>query len=68
MPGYVSNILSRFQHGAPNHPQHTPSRYVTPVYGTKTQYAARDQTPPLAAKHCLNIQKSQDPFCITPEQ
>jgi hypothetical protein len=31
MPGYVSNVLSRFQHDASTHPQHTPSRYVTPV-------------------------------------
>jgi hypothetical protein len=31
MPGYVSNVLSKFQHDSPKHPQHTPSRYVTPV-------------------------------------
>jgi hypothetical protein len=36
MPGYVSNVLSKFKHDAPKHPQHTPSRYVTPVYGAKT--------------------------------
>jgi hypothetical protein len=36
MPGYVSNVLRKFQRDAPKHPQHTPSRYVTPVYGTKT--------------------------------
>jgi hypothetical protein len=29
MPGYVSNILRKFQHDAPNHPQHTPSKYGT---------------------------------------
>jgi hypothetical protein len=23
MPGYVSNVLSKFQHDVPNHPQHT---------------------------------------------
>jgi hypothetical protein len=40
-----------------NYPQHTPSRYVTPVYGTKTQYAAKDETPPLTVKKCLTIQK-----------
>jgi hypothetical protein len=57
MPGYVSNILSKFQHDAPKHPQHTPSRYVTPVYGTKTQYATRDETPPLTAERCITIQK-----------
>jgi hypothetical protein len=57
MPGYVSNVLSKFQHDAPKHPQHTPSKYITPVYGAKTQYATQDDTPPLTAKQCLNIQK-----------
>jgi hypothetical protein len=56
MPGYVSNVLSKFQHDAPKHPQHTPSRYVTPVYGAKTQYATKDKTPTLTAKQCLTIQ------------
>jgi hypothetical protein len=57
MPGYVSNVLSKFQHDAPKHPQHTSSRYVMPVYGAKTQYATRDETPPLTSKQCYNIQK-----------
>jgi hypothetical protein len=57
MPDYVSNVLSKFQHDAPKHPQHTPSTYVTPVYGAKTQYATQDEALPLAEKHCLNIQK-----------
>jgi hypothetical protein len=57
MPGYISNILSKFQHDTPKHPQHTPSRYVTPVYGAKTQYATKDETPPLTATQCLTIQK-----------
>jgi hypothetical protein len=57
MPRYVSNTLSKFQHDAPKHPQHTPSRYVTPVYGAKTQYALKDETPSLTAKQCLTIQK-----------
>jgi hypothetical protein len=35
MPGCVSNVLSKFQHDTPKHPQHTPSRYVTPVYSAK---------------------------------
>jgi hypothetical protein len=55
MPGYVSNVLSKFQHDALKHPQHTPSRYVTPVYGAKTQYATKDETPPLTAQQCLTI-------------
>jgi hypothetical protein len=57
MPGYVSNVLSKFQHDAPKHPQHTPSRYVTPVYGAKTQYSTKDETPPLTDQQCLTIQK-----------
>jgi hypothetical protein len=57
MPGYVSNILSKFQHASPKHPQHTPSRYATPVYGAKNQYATKDETPPLTAQQCLTIQK-----------
>jgi hypothetical protein len=58
MPEYVSNILSKFKHDSPKHPQHTPSRYITPVYGAKTQYTTRDETPPLTAQQCLTIQKS----------
>jgi hypothetical protein len=57
MPGYVSNILSKFQHDSPKHPQHTLSRYITPVYGAKTQYATTDETPPLTAQQCITIQK-----------
>jgi hypothetical protein len=57
MPGYVSNALSKFQHDATKHPEHTPSRYITPVYGAKTQYATKDETPPLTAKQCITIQK-----------
>jgi hypothetical protein len=57
MHGYVSNVLSKFQHDAPKHPQHTPSRYVTPVYGAKTQYAMKDETLPLTTQQCLTIQK-----------
>jgi hypothetical protein len=57
MPGYVLNVLSKFKHDAPQHPQHTPSIYDTPVYGAKSQYATKDNTLPLAAKQCLNIQK-----------
>jgi hypothetical protein len=57
MTGYVSTVLSKFQHNAPKHPQHTPSRYVTPVYGAKTQYATEDDTPPLMAQQCLTIHR-----------
>jgi hypothetical protein len=42
MPGYVTNVLNKFQHDTPQHPQHTPSKYVTPIYDANTQYATRD--------------------------
>jgi hypothetical protein len=44
IPGYVANFLSKFQHDTPKQPKHTPSQYVTPVYGAKTQYATQDET------------------------
>jgi hypothetical protein len=56
MPGYVTKVLNKFQHDAPKHPQHTPSKYVPPIYVAKTQYTTRDETPPLSAKQCTNIQ------------
>jgi hypothetical protein len=57
MPGYVATVLNKFQHDNPRNLQHTPSKYLTPVYGAKTQYATRDDTPLLSAKQCTNIQK-----------
>jgi hypothetical protein len=57
MPGYVNNVLNKFQHDNPKTPQHTPSKYVTPVYGAKMQYATQDETPLLSAKQCTTIQK-----------
>jgi hypothetical protein len=57
MPGYVNNVLNKFQHDNPKTPQHTPSKYVTPVYGAKMQYTTRDETPLLSAKQCTTIQK-----------
>jgi hypothetical protein len=57
MSGYATNVLNKFQDDTPKYPQHTPSKYVTTIYGAKTQYATRDETPLLSAKQCNNIQK-----------
>jgi hypothetical protein len=57
MPGYVANVLNEFQHAPPKQPLDTPSKYITPSYGAKTQYATRDETPLLSAKQCTNIKK-----------
>jgi hypothetical protein len=56
LPGYVTNVLNKFQHYAPKHPQHTPSKYVTPIYFAKTQYDTRGGTPLLSAKQRTHIQ------------
>jgi hypothetical protein len=40
----------------PQNIHNTPSKYITPVYGAKTQYTMQDETP-LTAKQCLHIQK-----------
>jgi hypothetical protein len=63
------NVLSKFQHDAPNHPHYTPSRYVTPVYGAKTQYTTKDETPLLTAQQCLTIMyyaRAVDPTVLMP--
>jgi hypothetical protein len=57
MPGYIANVLNKFQHDAPRTPQHTPSKYITPVYGAKMQFSTQDNSPPLTAKQCTEIQK-----------
>jgi hypothetical protein len=57
MPGYVNNFLNKLQHDNPKTPHYTPSKYVTPVYGAKMQYATQDETPLLSAKQCTIIQK-----------
>jgi hypothetical protein len=57
MPGYVTHVLNKFEHDTPKHPQHTTSKYITPIYGAKTQYTTRDKTPRLSAKQCTNTQK-----------
>jgi hypothetical protein len=50
MPGHVTNFLNKFQHEAPKYPQHTTSKYFTPIYGDKNQYVTRDETPLLSSK------------------
>ena len=35
IPGYITNVLNKLQNVKPKHPQHTPSKYATPVYGAK---------------------------------
>jgi hypothetical protein len=50
MPGYITNVLNKFQHDLPRTPHHTPSKYITTVHGAKMQFATQDNSPPLTAK------------------
>jgi hypothetical protein len=53
MPGYISNVLSKFQHD-------TPIIHNIPCPGMShlsTQNATKDETTPLMAQQCLTIQK-----------
>jgi hypothetical protein len=68
MPGYVSKVFIKFQHDAPKHPQHTPSRYAMTVYGAKNQYATKDETPPLTPNNIAQSRKSPDPFYVMRER
>jgi hypothetical protein len=68
MPGYVSNILSKFQHDSPKHPQHTPP-------GTSRRSTAPRLSMPRGMKRHRSLhnnvsqyKKSQDPFCTMQEQ
>jgi hypothetical protein len=64
MPGYVSNVLSKFQHDSPKHPQHTPVqvcrarlRPQDSIYNRRLYTATHGPT----MSH--NQKKSPDPFC-----
>jgi hypothetical protein len=57
MPGYITSMLNKFQHDTPRTPQHTPSKYITPVYGATMQFVTQDNSPPLTAEQCTEIQK-----------
>ena len=50
MPGYVHEALQRFQWRAPNKPQGQPHKRTTPSYGSKVQYATKEEDSPSLTK------------------
>ena len=44
MPGYVVCMLAKYQHLAPEKPQHAPHKWNTPAYGIKFQIAPDPNT------------------------
>jgi hypothetical protein len=68
MPGYVSNVLSKFQHDSPNInniPHHGMSRLST---APKLNMLRRIKRPRSLPNNVSQSKKSQDPFCTTPGQ
>lgn len=58
MPGYIEQALSRFQHSAPAHPEHSPHPWLKPQYGSATQYTTTpDATPFLDTKQTKHMQQ-----------
>jgi hypothetical protein len=62
MPGYVSNVLSKFQHDSPKHPL---SHLST---APRLSMPRRMKHPHSLPNNVSQSKKSQDPFCTTPEQ
>ena len=42
MPGYIQNVLSKFQHPMPHKPQDSPAPWQCPIYSQRIQYAKDD--------------------------
>jgi hypothetical protein len=64
MPGYVSNVLSKFQHNAPKHPQHTPSRISRPSTAPRPNMQRRMKHPHSWPNNVSQSKKSRDPFLL----
>jgi hypothetical protein len=58
MPGYIENVLHKFQHKPPNRPQHAPYRARKPQYGSKVQLTPKFvNSPTLEAEGKKRIQQ-----------
>jgi hypothetical protein len=67
MHGYVSNVLSKFQHDSPKHQQHTPSRMsclsTAPILSMPRSMKYHRSLP----YNVSQSKKSPELFCTTPE-
>jgi hypothetical protein len=68
MPGNVSNILSKFQHDSPKHPQHTRPGMSRLSTAPRLSMQLRMKHPRSRHNNVSQSKKSQDPFYTTPEQ
>jgi hypothetical protein len=58
IPGYIKAALHKYQHAAPEHPEHAPHTWTPPIYGAKTQYV-EDKTisPALSDRNVNKLQQ-----------
>jgi hypothetical protein len=68
MPGYVSNVLSKFQHDAPKHPQHTRPGMSRPSTAPRPNMQRKMKHRHSRPNNVSQYKKLPDPFCTTPEQ
>jgi hypothetical protein len=57
MPGYIKDVLHKFQHPMPKRPQYAPHNWTVPTYGQRIQYAPLpDATPPATSAEITRAQ------------
>ena len=62
MKGYAQKALLQFKHKSPTRPYHSPSQYITPKYGAKTQYTKIDDSTPMTETEKHYLQQICDKF------
>jgi hypothetical protein len=68
MPGYVSNVLQKFLHDAPKHPQHTRPGTSRPSTAPRPNMQQKMKHRHSRPHNVSQYRKSPDPFCTTPER
>jgi hypothetical protein len=54
MPGYIKAALHKYQHAAPERPEHAPYTWNPPIYGAKTQFLTEITTSPTLSDKVVN--------------
>jgi hypothetical protein len=54
MPGYIKAALHKYQHPAPERPEHSPHAWNPPIYGAKTQFVNEPTPSPALSDKDVN--------------
>ena len=57
MKAYVKKALLQFKHSSPTKPYHSPSKYIPPKFGQKTQIAHVDESDPMTEREKNYLQQ-----------